>query len=289
VTRHSRQILIVAAIVTAVAGAIAAALADVTSASSKPADLDLRTEPTPAGRMVVTDAGLTVYIYLPDQTHPSQTTCTGDCANDWPPVLATSATPKVAGIARSRVGETSRPDGTHQITLNGYPLYRFAADHLPGDVRGESVGNTWYAIDPDGNFLALAPVSFQPNGPPSPQPLQVTTSPIGQLVAAGDAQTLYTFRDDTTTSSACTPQWCVQDWPPLLVAQPPATIAGIASHLGAIRQPDGTLQLTLAGHPLYRFAGDQHPGDLRGQGIGTDWYPIAPDGTKLTTPAPTLK
>ena len=228
--------------------------------------------------MLVTGAGMTVYVYLPDPTSPSRTTCTGDCANDWPPVLLTVRTPKVSGIDGSRVGIVVRPDGSRQVTLNGYPLYRFAADLRPGDIRGESVGETWFAVDSSGNFVPLSPEAFTP-GQLSEQPLRVVSTALGQIAAANDGQTLYAYHDDTPTSSACTPAWCVQDWPPVAVTQPVDAIAGVSGRLGVLRRADGSLQLTLGGHPLYRFSGDQRPGDLRGAGVGGDWYPIHPDGT----------
>jgi predicted lipoprotein with Yx(FWY)xxD motif len=228
--------------------------------------------------MVVTGGGLTIYIYLPDSNNPPATTCTGDFANDWPPVLTLTAKPATSGINSARVGVLTRPDGTHQLTLDGYLLDRFAADHLPGDTRGESVGNTWFAIDAAGNFLALPAVSFTPIDTHSPENLRVRSTTTGPLVTAGNGQTLYAYKDDTPTRSACTAEWCTQDWPPLLVPTLPTRVPGVSAPLGLLKRPDGTLQLTLGGHPLYRFAGDQRPEDVRGNGIGEDWYPLAPDG-----------
>ena len=267
------------ALLAAVAGIAYAVVASTGGSGSKPTDYSLRAANTPAGRMVVTGTGMTVYVYLPDQTEPSRTTCTGDCANDWPPVLLTSRTPKVSGIDESRVGIVVRPDETRQLTLDGYPLYRYAADLRPGDTRGESVGETWFAIDPSANFVPLSPEAFTP-GEVCGQPLRIVSTVLGQITAAADGQTLYTYRDDTPTSSACTPAWCVQDWPPLVVAQTAKAIVGVSAQLGVLLRNDGSRQLTLGGHPLYRFSGDQRPGDLRGSGIGGDWYPVHPDGTK---------
>jgi predicted lipoprotein with Yx(FWY)xxD motif len=236
--------------------------------------------------MVVTGSGMTVYIYLPDPTNPPQSACTGDCANDWPPVLLSTTTPNVDGIGRARVGVLTRSDGSRQLTLNGYPLYRYAADRRPGDTRGESVGNTWFAIDPSGNLLALTPATFGQPRRVEAQPLQVIATPAGGVVSDSNGQTVYIYKDDTPTSTACTAAWCVQDWPPLLVYGPPAAVGGISAQLGVLRRPDGTLQLTAAGHPLYRFSGDQRPGDVRGEGIGGDWFAVAPDGSKVVTSPP---
>lgn len=282
VTRIPQRTLIFAAVITiAVAAVVAAGITAVGGSSQRPADLALRVVNTSSGRMVVTGSGQAAYIYLPDQTHPSVTTCTGDCANDWPPIVISGRVPTVAGIRKSLIGLVTRPDGARQVTLNGYPLYRYAADHRAGDIRGESVGDTWFAIDPTGNFLALTPGSFHAASRPAREPIQVISTSGGQLVADADGQTLYTYKDDTPTTTACTAAWCVQDWPPLLVTQAPTNIDGINAPLGILRRPDGTRQLTLAGHPLYRFSGDELPGDLRGLGVGGDWYPISPDGTQV--------
>ena len=36
----------------------------------------------------------------------------------------------------------------------------------------------------------------------------------------------------------------------------------------------------IAGHPLYRFAGDAKAGDTNGQGIIGKWYASSPSGAK---------
>src|SRR5262249_42743827 len=111
--------------------------------------------------------------------------------------------------------------------------------------------------------------------------LRVVSSPIGSVVADGAGQTLYTYTDDRPGRSACTADWCVQDWPPLIVRDPLPRSLGVSAHVGVLKRPDGTLQATLDGHPLYRFAGDTEPGGVRGLGIGGDWYPIAPNDAKV--------
>jgi hypothetical protein len=69
------------------------------------------------------------------------------------------------------VGTVGRPDGTQQLTLNGWPLYRFAKDTAPGDVNGEGVDGTWRAIGTDGKPVAgsatptaSTPSSADPSG-----------------------------------------------------------------------------------------------------------------------------
>ncbi len=72
----------------------------------------------------VTDGeGNTLFRYDHDQ--PSVSTCFGACATTWIPVL-TTGTPAVTGIDPVLVGTLRRPDGTLQVTLGGWPLYRHA-------------------------------------------------------------------------------------------------------------------------------------------------------------------
>lgn len=46
------------------------------------------------------------------------------------------------------------------------------------------------------------------------------------------------------------------------------------------------LAVVLAGHPLYRYAGDGAAGDANGQGLsffGALWYVVSPSGGAITT------
>jgi predicted lipoprotein with Yx(FWY)xxD motif len=54
--------------------------------------------------------------------------CYGQCAEAWPPLL-TNGSPKAMGGAKSSVlGTTKRKDGTTQVTYKGHPLYGFIED-----------------------------------------------------------------------------------------------------------------------------------------------------------------
>jgi hypothetical protein len=52
-----------------------------------------------------------------------------------------------------------------------------------------------------------------------------------------------------------------------------------------VKRADGSKQVTLDGHPLYYFAGDQSAGQLNGQGVdefGAKWFTVAPTGASVT-------
>lgn len=115
---------------------------------------------------IVTDAaGYTLYRFDKDTSKPPNSNCEAQCAKKWPPALATGPI-TVNGIDQSAVGTVKRSDGTMQLTLGGWPLYRYAQDG-PGDVKGENVGGVWYATTPSGKKAQAPAGGGQGTGNPS--------------------------------------------------------------------------------------------------------------------------
>ncbi|WP_328394096.1 hypothetical protein [Nocardia sp. NBC_00416] len=106
----------------------------------------------PAVGLRVTDGdGRSLYRFDKDTANPSQSNCHGDCAVTWPPLLVSRGQGLyIVGIDPGRVGFVERADGTCQITVGGWPVYHFAKDERPGDLRGQGVGGTWFAVAPTG-------------------------------------------------------------------------------------------------------------------------------------------
>jgi predicted lipoprotein with Yx(FWY)xxD motif len=109
--------------------------------------------------------------------------------------------------------------------------------------------------------------------------LQVRTDPqFGAVVTGKDGMSLYVFLKDTAGKSACNGD-CAGSWPPLTAAAASdVTGATGIGTLGTITRDDGTLQITLGGHPLYYFAADAAAGDTKGQGLNDVWYLATPSG-----------
>jgi predicted lipoprotein with Yx(FWY)xxD motif len=116
------------------------------AARSAAATVQLRT--TSLGPVLVDDRGHTVYLYTPDTSGSS--TCYGQCAASWPPLLASGTLSVGKGLKRSLLGTTRRSDGRRQVTYAGHPLYLFASDDKSGQTRGEGLGGRWYALDAHG-------------------------------------------------------------------------------------------------------------------------------------------
>jgi predicted lipoprotein with Yx(FWY)xxD motif len=106
---------------------------------------------------------------------------------------------------------------------------------------------------------------------------------LGTVLVDGRGRTLYLFEKDKGAASACYGA-CAGVWPPLTTGGP-ATGAGLRqARLGTSRRHDGKVEVTVAGHPLYTYAGDTRPGDVKGQGLdqfGAEWYALAPNGHKI--------
>lgn len=92
-----------------------------------------------------------LYRFDNDTAGSGRSACEGECAAQWPPVtIKEGGNVYLAGVDQKQVGAIRRQDGTVQITLGGMPLYRYAGDSAPGDLRGQGVGGTWFAVGPTG-------------------------------------------------------------------------------------------------------------------------------------------
>ncbi|MFF7249038.1 hypothetical protein ACFZBU_34610 [Embleya sp. NPDC008237] len=107
------------------------------------------------GAIVTDDAGFTLYRFDKDTAKPAKSNCDGDCLVKWPAVTTTGGV-TVNGIEQSAVGSVTRGDGSTQVTIGGWPVYRFAADAKPGDTKGQGVNGTWFAVTPDGKKAGAA-------------------------------------------------------------------------------------------------------------------------------------
>ena len=114
-------------------------------------------------------------------------------------------------------------------------------------------------------------------------------TPLGTILVDGKGRTVYDFANDKNNASTCTDAACTANWP--FVPAPaalPASLPGVTGALGSTTSPDGAGQLTVAGHPVYTFAGDSAPGQTNGQGQtlnGGLWTVVSPAGAPITNPS----
>ena len=127
-------------------------------------ELDVAENPQ-IGDFLTDGAGRTLYVFDKDSADPPKSNCNGSCAIAWPPLLIKSPGkiyPK--GVDPKILGYVERADHTCQVTVNGHPVYFFVADAKAGDINGQGVNGTWFAVAPNGGKTINVP-QF-----PSPSP-----------------------------------------------------------------------------------------------------------------------
>jgi predicted lipoprotein with Yx(FWY)xxD motif len=106
------------------------------------------------GRFLVDGRGRSVYLFERDRR--GRSACFGACAAVWPPLLAGGRVTRGAGVSASRLGTVARRGGARQVTYAGHPLYLYAGDSRPGQIRGEGLdqfGAPWDIVSPSGKGI----------------------------------------------------------------------------------------------------------------------------------------
>lgn len=104
----------------------------------------------------------------------------------------------------------------------------------------------------------------------------------GQYLADSQGMSLYVYDMDEGGESACTSDKCMENWPPYTVEGDVTVAEGVNANLaGTYERPDGSIQATYNGWPLYYNERDEEPGDIRGQGLGGVFHLMSPDGNAI--------
>lgn len=109
--------------------------------------------------------------------------------------------------------------------------------------------------------------------------LGLATTDLGDVLVDAGGMTVYVFTPDAQGDSTCL-EGCADRWPPV----PEASDVGEGldpALLGTTTRPDGDVQATYGGWPLYRFSVDVAPGDVAGQGVGGVWYVLDATGAPV--------
>ena len=123
------------------------------------------------GTVLVTNKGYALYMFPPDAA--SRVSCTGGCADAWPPLTVPDGDTVAAG-ARVRpglLGTAPNPGGGRVVTYHGWPLYTYLGDASPGHASPghaspghaspghaaglglDEDGGFWYAMRPSGQIV----------------------------------------------------------------------------------------------------------------------------------------
>ena len=111
---------------------------------------------TGEGTVLVNTDGRTLYLLTSEKGGRILCTASGGCTLLWPvEELASGLTTPLAGpgVSQRLLGTERRPDGTVQVTYDGWPLYTYAGDSAAGQANGEGIpqlGGIWEALSPTG-------------------------------------------------------------------------------------------------------------------------------------------
>ena len=113
--------------------------------------------------------------------------------------------------------------------------------------------------------------------------IKAIDSDYGRVIADRKSEAFYLFGKEKAGKSECFGA-CAQAWPPVLTAGKPRAGTGAkASLLGTTKRPNGKLQITYAGHPLYYYV-DDAPGTILCQDVsefGGLWLVVKPSGSAV--------
>ena len=104
----------------------------------------------------------------------------------------------------------------------------------------------------------------------------------GRYLVDSQGHSVYLFEKDEDGESYCSGA-CAAVWPPLETSTAPRGGAGVQeAELGTIERPDGDMQVTYHGHPLYYYAADARtPDNTKGEDVeqfGAGWYLVGAHG-----------
>ncbi|WP_207865393.1 hypothetical protein [Pseudomonas sp. 58(2021)] len=89
--------------------------------------------------MMVDHKGMTVYTF--DKDAGGKSMCNGDCAKNWPPMMAPAG-----AKAEGKWTVIKRDDGMMQYAYDGKPLYTFVKDEKPGEMKGDGMKDVWHVV-----------------------------------------------------------------------------------------------------------------------------------------------
>jgi predicted lipoprotein with Yx(FWY)xxD motif len=152
--------LLAAALATAAGGAAGAtALAHNTAAPGAQAwstgtTPTIKLTKTSLGK-ILTVRGFTLYRFTRDRRNHDKCVKIKGCKSVWPPLLSAHKPKAGRGVNAALLGRIKLPNGKHQVTYNGHPLYRYKFDSKGSTfyVGAFQFGGHWYAVNKRGKAV----------------------------------------------------------------------------------------------------------------------------------------
>jgi predicted lipoprotein with Yx(FWY)xxD motif len=204
----------------------------------------------------------------------SEAECVAECAKEFPPLMA--------GKEAKAFGDWSlvKREGGRQWAYQKHPLHRWSKEIVAGEVANnvglretadaklaEGAKRPTDLMPPEGwqvaRFTPWLTMSL-------PDGITVDFVPAAQAAVLKDFKgfTLYGFAGDARKDGqSCSDDGCQVQWLPVVAG-------GLANPVGdfsIVTRKDGSKQWAYRKTPLYRYVGDQLPGDVLGAAVDKRW------------------
>jgi predicted lipoprotein with Yx(FWY)xxD motif len=209
------------------------------------------------GPHLADSSGFALYVFgadLPgDCSSPPISNCADDCLLSWPPFNA-GVRDLAEGLDDAAFGTIERPDGRHQTTYYGWPLYHYKKDEEAGFPGGHGKG-VWFAAEAPLPDVLIMRADAASGG--------------AKYLADRRGRTLYVFGSDLVASGGAPPQSacvgeCLLHFTPF-AENPVGAVSVLEPTLfSSFVRPEGTIQIAYQGKPLYRAIADLRSGDRNG-------------------------
>ncbi len=100
---------------------------------------------------------------------------------------------------------------------------------------------------------------------------------LGLILTDGMGYTLYYFTKDALPDTSLCTGGCLDNWPLFYVENPELGEGLDMEDFGVIEHPEGGMQTTYKGWPLYYWINDLNPGETNGEAVGNVWFVAKPD------------
>ena len=155
------------------------------------------------------------------------------------------------------------------------------------ETFGNAVGTGWeyshvftipgvydYQCDPHVQFGMVGKVTVMEL---LPDILLAEDSELGMILTDREGFTLYYFTKDALPDTSLCTGGCVDNWPLFYVENPELGDGLDMADFGVIEHPEGGMQSTYKGWPLYYWVNDLNPGETKGEAVGDVWFVAKPD------------
>jgi len=103
---------------------------------------------TSLGTVLTNSQGLTLYYFTPEKGSNVVCASSNACITTWPPLISSSGAPSAPSGASGMFAVATLPNGTAEVTYNGWPLHTYSGDSTAGQTSGQGIQGMWFAATP---------------------------------------------------------------------------------------------------------------------------------------------